>query len=145
MKKPIPPDLFTQLRSHQQWCQTRGEEGKQLEAEGLDLSRMDLFEQNLFEADLQMAKFDNTDLRKADRDSASMERCSFHQALLDEAIGMYQIHLTVLCLCKVNTIRQTYPFLTYAPEGSIENLSLKNHTKQGIKPSPLKTSLTTHW
>ena len=30
------------------------------------------------------------------------------------------------------------------PEVSIDNISLKNHTKQGIKSSPLKTTLTTY-
>lgn len=52
-KKPIPPNLLIQLRSHQQWCQTLGKEGKQLKAQDLDLSAMDLFEQNFLEADLQ--------------------------------------------------------------------------------------------
>ena len=85
-KKPIPPDLLAQLRSHQQWFQTRGKEGKLLDAEGLDLSAMDLFEQSLEEADLYKARFDNTDLRKADLYAVYMIESSFHQALLDEAM-----------------------------------------------------------
>jgi uncharacterized protein YjbI with pentapeptide repeats len=85
-KKPIPPDLLAQLRSHQQWCQTLGKEGKQLEAEGLDLSAMDLFEQNLAEADLHKTRFDHADLRKADLAAAYLGASSFHQAHLDEAM-----------------------------------------------------------
>ena len=56
MKKPIPPDLLAQLRSHQQYTETLGKEGKKLEARGLDLSELDLSSRNLVCAESPRSK-----------------------------------------------------------------------------------------
>jgi hypothetical protein len=68
---PLPEELLKNFRGHQQWLDTRGEQGKRLDLRSADYPGVDLRNRTLREGQLEMANFSDGNLSGADLSRAT--------------------------------------------------------------------------